>query len=60
MDKLEPPQAFSFDDNASHNWKLWPKYIDFYLAPTEKNTKGDKRKASIFFNIRWSKRKRNV
>ena len=37
MDKLEPPQAFSFDDNVSHNWKFWVI-----------NTKGDKRKASIF------------
>ena len=42
MDKLEPPQAFSFDGNVSHSWKLWLKHFDFYLAATEKDTKGDK------------------
>ena len=48
MDKLEPPQAFSFDSNVSHSWKLWLKHFDFYLAATEKDTKGDKIKTSIF------------
>ena len=48
MDKLEPPQAFSFDGNVSHSWKLWLKHFDFYLAATEKDTKGDKIKTSIF------------
>ena len=23
MDKLEPPQAFSFDGIASHSWRIW-------------------------------------
>ena len=48
MDKLEPPQAFSFESSVSHNWKLWLKHFDFYLAATEKDTKGDKVKTSIF------------
>ena len=48
MDKLEPLQAFSFDSNVSHSWKLWLKHFDFYLAVTEKDTKGDKIKTSIF------------
>ena len=48
MDKLEPPQAFLFDSNVSHSWKLWLKHFDFYLAATEEDTKGDKIKTSIF------------
>ena len=48
MDKLEPPQIFSIGGNVSHCWKLWLKQIDFYLAAAEKDTKGDKRKTSIF------------
>ena len=48
MDKLEPPQAFSFDGNVSHSWKLWLKHFDFYLAATEKDTNGDKIKTSFF------------
>ena len=42
MDNLEPPQAFSFESNISHNWKIWIKHFDFYLAATEKDTKCDK------------------
>ena len=48
MDNLEPPQAFSFESNISHNWKIWIKHFDFYLAATEKDTKCDKIKTSIF------------
>ena len=48
MDKLEPPQPFSCDSNASQSWKLWLKHFSFYLVATEKNTKGDKIKTSIF------------
>ena len=48
MDKLEPPQAFSFDGNVSHGWKFWIKQFYFYLAATEEDAKGDKTKASIF------------
>ena len=48
MDKLEPPQAFSFDGNVSHSWKLWLKHYDIYLAATEKDAKGDKINTSIF------------
>ena len=32
----------------SRSWKLWLKRFDFYLAATEKDTKGDKIKTSIF------------
>ena len=46
MDKLEPPQAFSFDDSVSHSWKLWLKNFDFYLAATKKDTKDNKIKTS--------------
>ena len=48
MDNLEPPQAFSFESNISHNWKIWIKHFDFYLAATEKDTKGDKIQTSTF------------
>ena len=48
MDKLQPPQTFSFDGNVSHSWKLSLKHFGFYLATTEKDTKGDKIKTSIF------------
>ena len=48
MGKLEPPLAFSFDGNVSYSRKLWLKHFDFYLAATEKDTKGDKIKTSIF------------
>ena len=48
MDKLEPPQVFSFDGNVSHTWRLCLKHFGFYLAAVEKDTKGDKIKTSIF------------
>ena len=48
MDKVKPAQAFSFDDNVSYSWKLWLKHFDFHLAATEKDTKNDKIKTSIF------------
>ena len=48
MDKLEPHQAFSFDGNVSHSWKFGLKQFYFYLATTEKDSKGDKIKTSIF------------
>ena len=48
LDELEPHQAFSFDSNLSHSWQLWLKHFDFYLAATEKDTKGDKIKIFIF------------
>ena len=57
MDKLEPPQAFSFDGNVSHSWKLWLKHFDFYLAKTEKDTKGEKIKTSIFLTYIGQKRR---
>ena len=51
MNKLEPPQAFSFECNVSHSWKLWLKHYDFYLTATEKDTKGDKIK--IYILLTW-------
>ena len=42
MVQLGPSQA-SFDNSVSLSWKLWLKHFDFYLAVTEKNTKGDKK-----------------
>ena len=36
MDKLEPPQAFLFDGNASHSWNVCLKHFHFYLDATEK------------------------
>ena len=48
LDKLEPPQAFSFDGNVSHSWKIWLKHFDFYLVVTGKDTKGDETKTSTF------------
>ena len=48
MDKLQPPQTFSFDGNVSHSQKPWLKHFDFYLAVTQKDVKGDKIKTSIF------------
>ena len=54
MDKLEP---FSFDGNVSHSWKFWLNHFDFYLDATEKDTKGDKIKTSIFLtSIRQERR----
>ena len=60
MDKLKPLQAFLFDGNISHSWKLWLKHFDFYLAAIEKDTQGDKIKAQHALNIHWSKKKRNI
>ena len=48
MYKVEPHQAFSYDGNVSHSWKLWLEHFDFVLAATEKDSKGDKIKTSIF------------
>ena len=48
MEKLEPLSGFSFDGNVSRSWKLWLKHFDFYLAATEKDTKGDKIQTSTF------------
>ena len=60
MDKLEPSQAFSFGENVSHSRKLWLKHFDFYMAATEKDTKGDRIKDYHFSHMHWSKRKKNM
>ena len=47
MDKLEPPQSFSFEGNVSQGWKLWLKHFEFYLTATEKDGKSEKVKTSV-------------
>ena len=47
MDKLEPPQSFSFDRNVSQGWKIWLKHFEFYLTATEKDGKNGKVKTSV-------------
>ena len=47
MDKLEPPQSFSFEGTISQGWKLWLKHFEFYLTATEKDGKNDKVKTSV-------------
>ena len=47
MDKLEPPQSFSFEGNVSHGWKLWLKHFEFYLTGTEQDRKNNKVKTSV-------------
>ena len=51
MDKLELSQAFSFNSNVSHSWKL---------AQTEKDTKSDKIKTSMFLTCIDQKRKSKI
>ena len=48
MDKLKPLQAFSFDSNVFHSWKLWLKHFDFDLVQQKKDTNGDKTKLPFF------------
>ena len=36
MDKLEPPQTFSFDGNLSHSRKLWLKHLIFICLKWKK------------------------
>ena len=47
MDKLEPPQSFSFEGNVSQGWKLWLKRFEFYLTAIEKDGKNDEVKTSV-------------
>ena len=44
MDKLEPPQSFSFKGNVSQGWL---KHFQFYLTATERDGKNDKVKTSV-------------
>ena len=48
MDKLEPPQSFSFEGNVSQGWKLWLKHFEFYITGTEQDRKNNKVKTSVF------------
>ena len=47
MNKLEPPQSFSFEGNVSQGWKLWVKHFEFDLTATEKDGKNDKVRTSV-------------
>ena len=47
MDKLEPPQSFSFEGNVSQGSKLWLKHFEFYQTATEKEAKYEKVKTSV-------------
>ena len=55
MDKLEPPQSFSFEENISQGWKLWLKHFEFYLTATEKDGKNDKVKTSVLLTCMGQK-----
>ena len=48
MDKLKPPQSFSFEGNFFQGWKLWLKHFEFCLTATEKDSKNDKVKTSVY------------
>ena len=51
MEGFSPPDTLSFEsDNLSANWKRWKKDLNFYLAATEKDLKGDKVKSSILLH----------
>ena len=51
MEGFSPPDTLSFEsDNLSANWKRWKKDLNFYLAATEKDSKGDKVKSSILLH----------
>ena len=39
MDKLQPPQSLSLEENVSNGWKLWLKHFEFYLTAAEKDGK---------------------
>ena len=51
MEGFNPPDTLSFEsDNLSANWKRWKQDFNFYLAATEKDSKGDKVKSSILLH----------
>ena len=51
MEGFNPPDTLSFEsDNLSANWKRWKQDLNFYLAATEKDSKEDKVKSSIFLH----------
>ena len=51
MEGFNPPDALSFkSDNLGAIWKRWKQDLHFYLAATEKDSKEDKVKSSIFLH----------
>ena len=42
MNKVEPPQSFSFEGNVCQGLKIWLKHIELSLTDTEKDRKNDK------------------
>ena len=51
MEGFNPPDTLSFEsDSLSANWKRWKQDLNFYLAATEKDSKEDKVKSSIFLH----------
>ena len=51
IEGFNSPDTLSFEsDNLSANWKRWKKDLNFYLAATEKDLKGDKVKSSILLH----------
>ena len=52
MDKLEPPQSFSFKGNVSQGWL---KHFQFYLTATERDGKNHS-----FIDLYKTKRQRNL
>ena len=51
MEGFNPPDKLSFESgNLSANWKRWKQDLNFYLAATEKDSKGDKVKSSILLH----------
>ena len=51
MEGFNPPDTLSFEsDNLSGNWKRWKQDLNFYLASTEKDSRGDTVKLSILLH----------
>ena len=51
MEGFNPPDTLLFEsDNLSANWKRYTQDLKFYLAATEKDSKGDKVKSSILLH----------
>ena len=51
MEGFNPPDTLSFEsDHLSSNWKRWKQDLSFYLAATEKDSKGEKVKSSILLH----------
>ena len=60
MDKLEPPQSFSFKGNVSQGWKPRLKHSEFYLTATEKDRKNGKVKTSVLLTCIGEKGRESI